>query len=133
MQSLAGCWNGDDARQLVHTGQAVALKVQPIDISYPSNPHERQIYPLLQGGLGMPTLLASGLWGRWDYLAIDLLGNTLDRLYRKVGKNVMDLRSTCSIAIQLVRLPPLFSFAGLLLPEGTPLWALTDATGIQRA
>ncbi|KAI0300390.1 kinase-like domain-containing protein [Russula brevipes] len=86
----------------VHTGQVVALKVQPIDISYPSNPHERQIYPLLQGGVGMPTLWASGLWGRWDYLAMDLLGNSLDRLYRKMGKNVMDLRSACSIAIQLI-------------------------------
>ena len=51
----------------------------------------------------MPTLWASGLWGRWDYLAMDLLGSSLDRLYRKSGKNVMDLRSTCSIAIQLVR------------------------------
>jgi hypothetical protein len=65
--------------------------------------HERKIYPLLQGGVGMPTLWASGLWGRWDYLAMDLLGSSLDRLFRKAGKNVMDLRSTCSIAIQLVR------------------------------
>ncbi len=53
----------------------------------------------------MPTLWASGLWGRWDYLAMDLLGSSLDRLYRKSGKNVMDLRSACSIAIQLVRPP----------------------------
>ena len=51
----------------------------------------------------MPTLWASGLWGRWDYLAMDLLGCSLDRLYRKSGKNVMDMRSACSIAIQLVR------------------------------
>jgi casein kinase 1 len=91
----------------IHTGQVVALKVQPTDISYPSNPHERKIYPLLQGGVGMPTLWASGLWGRWDYLAMDLLGNSLDRLYRKSGKNVMDLRSACSIAVQLVRPPSL--------------------------
>ncbi len=102
----------------IHTGQVVALKVQPVDVSYPSNPHERQIYPLLQGGAGMPTLWASGLWGRWDYLAMDLLGSSLDRLYRKTGKNVMDLRSACTIAIQLVRLssPPFFSpFAFLRL------------------
>ncbi|KAI0304509.1 kinase-like domain-containing protein [Multifurca ochricompacta] len=86
----------------IHTGQAVALKVQPVDISYPTNTHERKIYPLLQGGVGMPTLWASGVWGRWDYLAMDLLGSSLDRLYRKAGKNVMDLRSACSIAIQLI-------------------------------
>ena len=92
----------------IHTGQVVALKVQPVDVSYPSNPHERKVYPLLQGGVGIPTLWASGVWGRWDYLAMDLLGNSLDRLYRKSGKNVMDLRSACSIAIQLVRLSPFF-------------------------
>ncbi|KAN0123305.1 Protein kinase-like domain containing protein [Russula decolorans] len=86
----------------IHTGQVIALKVQPKDIPYPSNPHERKIYPLLQGGIGMPTLWASGLWGRWDYLAMDLLGSSLDRLYRKSGKNVMDMRSACSIAIQLI-------------------------------
>ena len=86
----------------IHTGQVVALKVQPADISYPSNAHERAVYPMLQGGTGMPTLWASGLWGRWDYLAMDLLGSSLDRLYRKSGKNMMDLRSACSFAIQLV-------------------------------
>ncbi|KAI0247145.1 kinase-like domain-containing protein [Lactifluus subvellereus] len=86
----------------MHTGQVVALKVQPVDVSYPSNAHERKVYPLLQGGVGMPTLWASGLWGRWDYLAMDLLGSSLDRLFRKAGKNAMDLRSACSIAIQLI-------------------------------
>jgi casein kinase 1 len=99
----------------IHTGQVIALKVQPTDISYPSNPHERKIYPLLQGGAGMPTLWASGLWGRWDYLAMDLLGSSLDRLYRKSGKNVMDLRSACSIAIQLVRRTPFALGGGFLL------------------
>lgn len=86
----------------IHTGQVVALKVQSVDVSYPSNTHERVIYPMLQGGVGMPTLWASGLWGRWDYLAMDLLGSSLDRLYRKSGKNMMDLRSACSLAIQLI-------------------------------
>jgi hypothetical protein len=101
----------------IHTGQVIALKVQPTDISYPSNPHERKIYPLLQGGVGMPTLWASGLWGRWDYLAMDLLGSSLDSLYRKSGKNVMDLRSACSIAIQLVCSPPLCSWRRFLIME----------------
>ena len=66
------------------------------------------IYPMLQGGAGFPTLWASGIWGRWDYIAMDLLGSSLDRLYRKSGKNVMDLRSACSFAIQLV-CPPFLS------------------------
>ena len=51
----------------------------------------------------MPRLFASGVEGAWDYLAIDLLGPSLDNLYRKSGKETMDLRSVCSIAIQVVR------------------------------
>ncbi|KAI9443107.1 kinase-like domain-containing protein [Lactarius indigo] len=86
----------------IHTGQVIALKVQSLDASYPSNSHERVVYPMLQGGAGIPTLWASGIWGRWDFLAMDLLGSSLDRLYRKSGKNMMDLRSACSFAIQLI-------------------------------
>ena len=50
----------------------------------------------------MPNLYASGVEGPWDYLAIDLLGSSLDGLYRRSGKDTMDLRSVCSIAIQVV-------------------------------
>lgn len=50
----------------------------------------------------MPTLWDSGENGKWDYLAMDLLGSSLDSLYRKSGRNVMDLRSVCSIAMQVV-------------------------------
>lgn len=50
----------------------------------------------------MPNLYASGVQGAWDYLAIDLLGSSLDSLFRKSGKDAMDLRSVCSIAIQVV-------------------------------
>jgi hypothetical protein len=51
----------------------------------------------------MPTLWAAGVEGAWDYLAIDLLGASLDSLYRKSGKETMDLSSVCAIAMQLVR------------------------------
>ena len=50
----------------------------------------------------MPTLYASGVEGEWDWLAIDLLGSSLDSLYRKSGKGIMDLRSVCCIAMQVV-------------------------------
>jgi casein kinase 1 len=51
----------------------------------------------------MPTLWASGVEGIWDFLVIDLLGPSLDNLFRKSGKDAMDLRSVCSIAMQVVR------------------------------
>ena len=50
----------------------------------------------------MPNLYASGVQGAWDYLAIDLLGSSLDNLHRRSGNETMDLRSVCSIAIQVV-------------------------------
>jgi casein kinase 1 len=52
----------------------------------------------------MPILWAAGVEGWWDYLAIDLLGPSLENLYRASGKGIMDLRSVCCIAMQLVSL-----------------------------
>jgi casein kinase 1 len=51
----------------------------------------------------MPVLWASGVEGIWDFLVIDLLGPSLDTLFRKSGRDTMDLRSVCSIAMQMVR------------------------------
>jgi len=50
----------------------------------------------------MPTLYAAGVEGKWNYLAIDLLGPSLDSLFKKSGKETMDLRSVCCIAMQVV-------------------------------
>ncbi|CAA7261348.1 unnamed protein product [Cyclocybe aegerita] len=86
----------------LHTRQVVALKIQYVNHECPTNRYERYLYPLLQGGAGMPRLYASGVQGDWDYLAIDLLGSSLDSLFRKSGKDTMDLRSVCSVAIQVI-------------------------------
>jgi hypothetical protein len=50
----------------------------------------------------MPKLYAAGVHGDWDFLAIDLLGPSLDSLYRRSMKDTMDTRSVCAIAIQVV-------------------------------
>ena len=89
----------------IHTKQVVALKVQDVNHECPSNRYERRLYPLLQGGVGMPRLFAAGVSGMWDYLAIDLLGASLDNIYRRSGKDVMDIRSVLSITIQVVSEP----------------------------
>ncbi|KAG9315662.1 kinase-like domain-containing protein [Chiua virens] len=86
----------------VHNGDWVALKVQDINHECPTNRYEEHIYPLLQGGEGMPSLLASGVQGKWHYLAISLLGSSLDNIYRNNGKKTLDLRSVCSIAYQVI-------------------------------
>ncbi|THV05283.1 kinase-like protein [Dendrothele bispora CBS 962.96] len=89
------------ARHL-HTRQLVALKVQHVDHECPTNLYEQGFYPYLQGGEGMPTLYAAGIEGVWNYLAIDLLGPSLETLFRRSGKETMDLRSVCCIAMQVI-------------------------------
>ncbi|KAH8108676.1 CK1/CK1 protein kinase [Phellopilus nigrolimitatus] len=83
------------------TGQVAAIKVQDVDHECPTNRYERGFYPSLQGGVGMPTLWAAGIQGDYDYLVIDLLGPSLDNMYRKNNKR-MDLRSTICIAMQVI-------------------------------
>ena len=68
----------------IHNQTEVALKLQPVNEPCPTNRYERGFYPALQGGKGMPTLWASGVQGPWDYLAIDLLGRSLDSLHREL-------------------------------------------------
>ncbi|KAH7884986.1 kinase-like domain-containing protein [Phlebopus sp. FC_14] len=86
----------------VYTGAFVALKVQDVGHECPTNRYEEHIYPLLQGGEGLPKLYASGVQGKWHYLVISLLGSSLDNIYRSNGKQTLDLRSVCSIAIQVI-------------------------------
>lgn len=84
----------------IHNDQIVALKLQDVDHECPTNRYERNFYHLLSGLKGIPTLYASGVEGPWDYLAIDLLGPSLQALFK--GKEVMDLRSVCCVAMQVV-------------------------------
>lgn len=86
----------------IYTNQIVALKLQWTQHPCPTNRYERYLYPLIQGGKGIPRLWAAGVQGEWDYLAIDLLGQSLDSIYRKSGKDVMNLGSVCCIAMQVV-------------------------------
>lgn len=86
----------------MYTGDYVALKVQDVNHECPTNRYEEFIYPLLQGADGMPRLWASGVQGKWHYLVISLLGTSLENIYRSIGKKVMDLRSVCAVAIQVV-------------------------------
>ncbi|KAF5369489.1 hypothetical protein D9758_002645 [Tetrapyrgos nigripes] len=86
----------------LHTRQVVALKVQDVDHECPTNLYEQGFYPYLQGGTGMPRLFAKGIEGKWNFLAIDLLGSSLDSLFKKSERETMDLRSVLCIAMQVI-------------------------------
>lgn len=64
----------------------------------------------------MPTLWQAGIEGQWDYLVIDLLGSSLDSLFKKSGQKVMDLRSVLCIAQQVVS-----SCCGILITQVRPV------------
>lgn len=125
MWEISGCVSNTSTGAIykathIYTSQVVAVKVQHKDDECPTNrythpfsfhpmvidpmicSYERGFYPSLQGGKGMPVLWASGVHGVLDYLVMDLLGPSLDNLYRKNGKVPFDLRSVCCIAIQMV-------------------------------
>ncbi|KAF6757480.1 CK1/CK1 protein kinase [Ephemerocybe angulata] len=80
----------------VHNGAVVALKVQRVDHECPTNRYERYLYPLLQGGKGMPRLFTAGVQGHWDF------PRHRSSRPKKSGKDTMDLGSVCSIAMQLI-------------------------------
>lgn len=86
----------------IYQGNVVALKIQDLHHECPTNRFERHFYPLLQGGKGMPRMYASGTTQDWDWLAIDLLGSSLDQLFRASRKDTMDIASVCSIAMQVI-------------------------------
>ena len=52
----------------------------------------------------MPTLWGSGVDGSWDYLALDLLGPSLNSLFWNSGKRIKDLRSVLCVGMQVVSL-----------------------------
>ncbi|KAH7930288.1 kinase-like protein [Leucogyrophana mollusca] len=81
---------------------SVALKVQRKRAANEHLIQERTAYRLLRTCKGIPALQASGTIGRWQYLAIDLLGPSLESLSQKIAKPAMDLRTVCCIAIQLI-------------------------------
>ena len=112
LQESAHSWYDEGAifiARHVHSDHQVALKLQPVDEPCPTNKYERAFYPALQGFKGLPTLWAAGQEGPWDYLAIDLLGRSLDSIHRELmmKQDVWDLRSVCCIAVQVVSLLPL--------------------------
>lgn len=53
------------------------MKVQDVDHECPTNRYERNFYPSLQGGKGMPTLWAAGVQGDHDYLGTRALVSQL--------------------------------------------------------
>ena len=86
-------------------GKEVAIKLQP---TVPRNSPIRQeskIYKTLSGSPGIPWIMWSGKHGEFDVMILDLLGPSLEDLFKMRNKN-FSLKTVLLIADQLVSTSP---------------------------
>lgn len=82
-------------------GKEVAIKLQPTVQKHSPIRQESKIYKTLSGSPGIPWIMWSGKHGDYDVMIIDLLGPSLDDLFKTCNKN-FSLKTVLLIADQLV-------------------------------
>lgn len=102
-------------------GKAVAIKLEPseprrrrrrhsdAEVQHHQGPSplvlESQIYKRLMGGPGVPWIMYSGKQGDYNVMVIDLLGPSLEDLFRMCNR-CFSLKTVLLLADQLVRRLP---------------------------
>ena len=91
-------------------GKEVAIKVECADQKHSMLKQESRIYKTLMGGPGVPWMVWSGKHGDYNVMVIDLLGPSLEELFRICNKH-FSLKTVLLLADQLVSapLPEVFS------------------------
>ncbi len=89
--------------QGIHTvaGKEVAIKLEPAVARSSPLQQETKIYKTLQGGPGVPWMMWSGRSGAYNVMVIDLLGPSLEDLFRTCNRH-FSLKTVLLIADQLV-------------------------------
>jgi serine/threonine protein kinase len=85
----------------VHTGEEVAIKLEPLKSKHPQLLYESKIYRILQGGYGIPSVKWFGSEGDYNVLVIDLLGPSLEDLFNYCGKR-FSLKTVLMLADQML-------------------------------
>ncbi len=85
----------------VHTGEEVAIKLEPLKSKHPQLMYESKIYRILQGGYGIPGVKWFGSEGDYNVLVIDLLGPSLEDLFNYCGKR-FSLKTVLMLADQMI-------------------------------
>ncbi|KAM4129195.1 hypothetical protein ACJW30_01G003800 [Castanea mollissima] len=85
----------------VLTGEEVAIKHEHVETKHPQLMHESRVYKILQGGTGIPNVKWSGVDGNYNVLAMDLLGENLEELFKICG-NKLSLKSVLMLADQMI-------------------------------
>lgn len=106
----------------VHTGEEVAIKLEPLKSRHPQLLYESKIYRVLQGGCmdnifnffvldlyllsfrcidGIPAVKWYGSEGDYNVLVIDILGPSLEDLFNYCGKR-FSLKTVLMLAEQMI-------------------------------
>lgn len=85
----------------VQTGEEVAVKLEPVKTKHPQLHYESKVYMLLQGGSGIPHLKWYGVEGEYNFMAIDLLGPSLEDLFNYCTRS-FSLKTVLMLADQLI-------------------------------
>lgn len=85
----------------VHTGEEVAIKLEPLKTKHPQLLYESKLYRVLQGGYGIPGVKWFGSEGDYNVLVIDLLGPSLEDLFNYCGKR-LTLKTVLLLAEQMI-------------------------------
>jgi len=83
-------------------GKQVAIKVENANTKHSLLKRESKIYRSLMGGPGVPWIMWSGKQGDYNFMVIDLLGPSLEDLFRMCNKS-FSLKTVLLLADQLVR------------------------------
>ena len=110
--SYASC-NAGTVFQGVHTvaGKEVAIKLEPAIAKSSPLKQESKIYKTLMGGPGVPWINWSGKQGDYNVMVIDLLGPSLEDLFRMCNRH-FSLKTILMLADQLVSSTPLVELGG---------------------
>ena len=82
-------------------GKQVAIKVENANTKHSLLKRESKIYKSLMGGPGVPWIMWSGKQGDYNFMVIDLLGPSLEDLFRMCNKS-FSLKTVLLLADQLV-------------------------------
>ena len=82
-------------------GKEVAIKVESAHAKHSMLKQESRIYKTLMGGPGVPWMMWSGKQGDYNVMIIDLLGPSLEDLFRICNKH-FTLKTVLLLADQMV-------------------------------
>jgi len=95
--SFGKCYVGTD----LQSGQEVAVKLEPAKTKNPQLLAEAKLYQQLAGGLGVPAVHWSGTSGDVNAMAIDLLGTSLEDLFKENNRR-FSLKTTVMLGDQMI-------------------------------